>query len=117
MRKIVLMTAFAILGASAAANADSFGRSSACDPRNVPPSERADWLHQSRPGGSDCTPQSARRAEEEGLRRERQMDDRSYDQRYDRSDRWSDPRDNGYYGSSQPPSRDYRPYDRGYRPY
>jgi hypothetical protein len=108
MRKMLLMTTFALLGACAAAHADS---SSACNPRNVPPNERADWLHQNRPGGSDCTPQSARRSEDEALARQRQFDAQRYDdRRYDRGDRWGDPRDEGYSGSSRPPSRTYRPY-------
>jgi hypothetical protein len=32
----------------------SRGLATACNPRNVPPGERATILHQDRPGGSDC---------------------------------------------------------------
>jgi hypothetical protein len=106
MRKIVLMTALAFFGASAAASAADPSRSPACDPRNAPPTERADLLHQNRPGGSDCSPQSARRTQEEAIVKERQMrGQRDDDRRLDRVD----PRDEGYSGSSLPPRRTYRP--------
>jgi hypothetical protein len=105
MRKFVLAAAFALVGAaSVTANAADPSHSRACDPRNVPSNERADLLHQNRPGGSDCTPQSARRTEQNSVARERQLQDR----RYDRDARRIDPRDEPYSGSSLPPDRAYR---------
>jgi len=100
-------------------------RSAACDPRNVPPNERADMLHQSRPGGSDCSPQSALQSERDALakrnrqlQQQQQMNDphgdrygsRGYDRNYDSrsGDRYGDTwdrRDSGSYGSS---SRNWR---------
>ena len=100
MRKLLLTTAFVLVAASAAGNAQS--RSAACDPRNATPNDHASFLHQDRAGGSDCTPQSARRNEQEALRDRQQ---RYQERRYDRD------RDEGYSGSSMPPAqRPYRPY-------
>ena len=66
MRSSVVLMALLALAACETANGSSqIGRYiNPCDPSNVPEDQRATLLHQDRPGGSDCTRESAQRAYE-----------------------------------------------------
>jgi hypothetical protein len=61
----VLLALLAVAGCTTANGASRIGEYvNPCSPNNVPPDQRASLLHQDRPGGSDCSRETAQRAYE-----------------------------------------------------
>ena len=64
MRSIAILLAILAVGGCTTENGSSrVGEYvNPCNPNNVPPDQRASILHQDRPGGSDCSRETAQRA-------------------------------------------------------
>jgi hypothetical protein len=59
----ILLALLAVAGCTTENGASRIGEYvNPCNPSNVPPDQRASLLHQDRPGGSDCSRETAQRA-------------------------------------------------------